>query len=359
MKINKLFLAVIGAAFAVSCSNSDDNGSTSLGNYDNGILVLNEGNGTSGSVTYASSDLTTVEQDIFNNVNSGQSLGGYDQSMFFDGDRAFIIAGGSNKITVVNRYTFEYINTISTGLANPRYGVAYNGKAYVTNLNDFTSATDDYVAVIDLSTLAVGSPIAVNDYADHIVETNGKLYVADGSFGSGSHVTVIDPATAAIKTSIDVGISPNSMEVKDGILYVLCANSTDNSKMVRIYTEEDTTTTDIEEDTIESSVTFAGELTDARNLDIDNNRAYFTVGPKIYRIALNAVAANDTPLIDTGSTSLYIGYGFAVHGNRIFISEAASDFVSDGKMLVYSANGGDVLKEITVGLGPNSFYFNE
>jgi hypothetical protein len=362
MKFNKLFLAAVcSAALFASCSSDDDNGGGEpLGAYDNGFFVLNEGNMTSGSVTFVSNDYTTVEQDVFTNVNgTSQSIGGYVQSLFFDGDKAYIISNGSNKITVVNRYTFTYIGTVDTGLAVPRYGVVYNGKAYVTNLNTFGSSTDDYVAVINLATLAVEAPIAVNDYADHIVEHNGKLYVANGSFGSGSHVTVIDAATKTIKTALDMEQSPNSIEVSGDIVYVLCGSFAGESKMVRINTVEDTTTTAIEEDTIESSVVFDGALGNAQNLDVEGNRAFFTVGGKIYRIALNAVAVNDTPIIDTQSESDYIGYGFAVKGGRVFIAEAAEDFVSDGKVFIYSTSGGDVIKEITTGIGPNGFFFND
>jgi YVTN family beta-propeller protein len=361
MKINKLFfLALCGAAFLTSCSSDDDGGNTPIGQYDEGLFVLNEGDAVSGSVTFISGDLATVENDVFGTVNagSGQSIGGYVQSMFFDGDKAYIISNGSNKITVVNRYTFEYIGSVSTGLAVPRYGVVHEGKAYVTNLNSFMTNTDDYLAVIDLATLTVGAPIAINDYADHIVAANGKLYVANGSFGMGSHVTVIDTATSAITTTLDMGQSPNSMEAKDDIVYVLCGSGSGDSKMVRIVTVDDASTDENEEDTIDSSVIFDTALDNAQNLDIESNRAYFTVGPKIYRVALNAVAVNDTPIIDTESTSSYIGYGFAVRDGRIFISEGASDFVSNGKIFVYSTSGGEPIATKTVGLGPNGFFFN-
>lgn len=363
MKINKLLLlALCGAAFFSSCSSDDDGGTGEpLGVYDNGLFILNEGDAVSGSVTFLSSDLATQEDNVFGTVNagSGQSLGGYTQSMFLDGDKAYIISGWSNKITVVNRYTFQYIATVSTGLANPRYGVAYNGKAYVTNLNTFGTNADDYVAVIDLATLNTEAPIAVNDYADHIVAHNGKLYVANGSFGMGTYVTVIDASTKMIITTLNMEQSPNSLEVNGDTVYVLCGSMTGDSRMVRIATVDDAATDEEdEEDTIESSVVFDSALGNAQNLDIEGSRAYFTVGAKIYRVALNAVAVNDTPIIDTESESMYIGYGFAVKGGRIFIAEGADDFVSNGKVFIYSTSGGDPIATKTVGLGPNSFYFN-
>jgi hypothetical protein len=351
MKFNKLFLAVISTAFFASCSSDDDSQNQQpLGAYDDGVLVVNEGSSTTGSITYLSNDLATIQQNVFSLVNGSESMGGYVQSMFFDGDKAYIASGGADKLTIVNRYTMAYIGAVSTGLVNPRYGVVYNGKAYVTCANDFGSATDDYVAVINLGTLAVEDPIAINDYAERIVEKNGKLYVADSGFGSGTNVTVVDAATKSIVTVLNVGVSPNSMEEKDGTLYVLCGSFTDSSKLVRINTANNT---------IIDSVTMAGSIANAQNLDLEGNKIYFTAGAKIYSNTLNVTTIEDMPIIDTGSAEPFIGYGFGVHNGRIYISQAASDFSSDGKVFVYSTSGGAAIDEFTVGLGPNSFYFNE
>ncbi len=97
--MKKFFLISLTALFA-ACSSDNDGGTP--GNYAEGILVLNEGG--FGTVTFISDDLQTVNQDIYASVNgSTAEVGQFVQSMFFDGDRAFIISSGSNKITVVNR----------------------------------------------------------------------------------------------------------------------------------------------------------------------------------------------------------------------------------------------------------------
>lgn len=348
MQLNRFFLmALASSLFLVSCETNDIN-DTPLGSYDNGILVLNEGG--IGTVTYISNDLATVQQDIFTLVNGDtEELGAYVQSLFFDGNRAFIISNGSNKITVVNRYTFEYIATISTGLTVPRYGVVFNGKAYVTNSNSFGSSTDDFVAVINLANLTVEAPIAVNNQAEKIIEENGKLYVSGGFYGSGDLITVINPVSKTILTTIPVGEAPNSMEEKNGVLYVLCGSYTDASKLVRI---------NLADNTILNEISFPATMGNAGNLDIDNEQIYFSVGPKVYTMALNAATVTDTPLFNTQSTSAYIGYGFAVNKGKVYISEAASDFSSDGKIFVYSTSG-TFIGEVSAGLGPNGFYFND
>lgn len=349
MKITRFFLMALASSILfVSCSDDDDNGKVEpqvpLGAYDNGVLIVNEGNGSAGTISFITNDLVTVGQDIFGAVNPGQGIGGYVQSIFFDGDRAFIVSNGSNKVTVVNRYTFELIGKIETGFDVPRYGVVENGKAYVTNLGSFTDLTDDFVAVIDLSTLQVESTIPMNTVAERIVSENGKVYVANGSYGAGNTITVINAATKTIESTIDVGISPNSMEKENGFLYVLCANYADDSKLVKI---------NLSTNQKVSEVVMTG-LVSAQNLNIENGKVYFTIDSDVYNENLTATTFSTTPLFTSTATTLY---GFGVNDGKIFVGDA-KDYASDGEVFVYSTSGA-LQKQFSVGLLPNGFYFND
>lgn len=345
MKITKLlFMALASSIMFVSCSDDDNTTpDVPLGVYDNGVLIVNEGNGSAGTISFFTNDLISLSQDVFGSVNPGKGIGGYVQSIFFDGDRAFIISNGSSKITVVNRYTFELIGTIESGFKVPRYGVVENGKAYVTNLNTFASLTDDYISVINLSTLTVESTIAVNAIADKIVVGNGKLYVANGNYGLGSSVTVINTSTKAIESTIDVGISPNSMEQEDGFLYVLCANYQDASKLVKINL---TTNQKV------SEITMTG-LINAQNFNIEANKMYFTIDSAVYSENMSATAIGSTPLFTSIATTLY---GFGVENGKIYVGDA-KDYTSDGEVFIYNSTG-VLQKQFNVGLIPNGFYFN-
>ena len=341
-----LYVALAVPMLFLSC-NTDDDSQTALGSYDNGILVLNEGG--LGEVSYISNDLSIVQNDIFNTVNGDMhDLGSYAQTIFFNGDRAYIISNGSNKITVVNRYSFEYIATISTGMQVPRYGAVYNGKAYITNMGDYMSDTDDFVTVINLADFSVETPIPINTRAERIIAAGGKLYVSGGSFGMGDKITIVNPDTKAIDDVLDVGVSPNSLEERSGNLYVLCGSLDQNSKLVKI---------DVSSNAIVDEIHFPASMANAQNLDIEGNAVYFSVGSKVYKYDLDSDQVADTPLFDVPAQSPYIGYGFAVNGGRVYISEAAADFSSSGKVFIYSTSG-EYIDEITVGLGPNGFYFN-
>ncbi|PWA09545.1 YncE family protein [Flavobacterium laiguense] len=355
MKFSKFFfVALVSVSAFVSCTNNDDD-KVDSGDYNEGILVLNEGSAGQGSVSYISNDLATFTQDAYTKVNGDDLLGKYVQSVFFDGDKAYIISGGSNKITVVNRNTFKIIAKIESGLVKPRYGVVKDGKAYVTNANtyadwgapaDAPGYKDDYVAVINLATNLVESKIELNATANRIVLENGKLYISEPY--NNDKLLVVNPATKTLETPIAVGSKADTMESKDGILYVLRSSNGVASEIVKVKLSDKSM----------SKITFPADFKNAKNLDIDQNKIYYTVGTSVYGIAITAAEASNTAIFSYTSASAYGKmYGFAVKNNHIFIADGG-DFSANSKAFVYSLTG-ILEKEFTVGVGPNGFYFND
>lgn len=340
-------LAVSISFFMVSCSSDDDNAATSQGVFDNGIFITNEGNSalSTASISFISEN-GTVEQDIFRSVNpNAEEIGTYLQDMFFDDTRAFIISGSANKITVVDRYTFQYIATISTNINNPRYGVVENGKAFIVNQADWSTGADDYVTVVNLSNYTT-STIALEVSSDHIIKANGKVYVSNGYYGSGNSVSVINPVTNTIETVIDLGAgnSPSSLQEKNGVIYVLAGN-----EIFKINTADNL---------ISGSIAIPTTIESPKNLTIADSKIYFTGNStSVYATELNASTVSSTPILSYTSTSAYGPmYGFAVNNGKIYISDGG-DFASDSDAYVYSTSG-LLLNTYTVGVGPNGFYFN-
>jgi uncharacterized protein DUF5074 len=352
MKFSKLFLVALGSiSLFVSCSDNDDLIVDDTKYYDQGVLVLNEGGSGQGSVSFLSNDLSSFTQDVYGTVNPGDLFGRYVQSIFFNGDYAYIIAGGSNKINVVNRKTFQLIAKIETGLVAPRYGVVKDGKAYVVNANTYSYAnpttgnTDDYVAVINLTTNSVESTIPLNATGNRIVLENGKLYITEPY--NNDKILVVNPTTNALEAPITVGTDADTMEVNNGFLYVLRSPYGGPSEIVKVKLSDSTV----------SNVVFPAELNDAKNLDIFGNKIYYTVGTSVYAMDITASSASTTAVLSYTSTSEYGKmYGFAVNNGHIFIADGG-DFTANCKAYVYSLTG-TLEKEITVGVGPNGFYFN-
>ena len=340
-------LAVSISFFMVSCSSDDANGPVSQGVFDNGIFVINEGNSalSTASISFISEN-GTIEQDIFRAINpDAEELGTYLQHMFFDDTRAFIISGNANKITVVDRYTFKYIATISTNINNPRYGVVENGKAFIVNQADWSTGADDYVTVVNLSNYTT-STIALEVSSDHIIKANGKVYVSNGYFGNGNSVSVINPITNVIEDVIDLGAgnSPSTLQEKNGVLYVLAG-----AEIFKI---------NIVDNLISGSIAIPTTIGSPKNLTIADSKIYFTGNStSVYATELNASTASSTAILSYTSTSTYGPmYGFAVNNGKIYISDGG-DFASDSNAYVYSTSG-SLLNTYTVGVGPNGFYFN-
>jgi hypothetical protein len=354
MKISKLLLIAFGISLFVSCSNDDDdnNDNTPKGDYDNGFFILNEGSSDVGTVSFSSNDFSVFAKDAYTAANGSDLLGKYAQNIFFNGDNAYIIAGGSNVINVVNRYTFKLIAKIDSGLVNPRYGVVKDGKAYVTNANtyadwggawDADGNTDDYIAVIDLATNKYESKINVNATANRIIEKDGKLYITEPN--NSQKLLVVNIATKSLETSVAIGSSADTMEEKDGVLYILRGPYGSRSEIVKVKLSDKTT----------SKITFPEALDGAGYMDIYNDKIYYTVANSVYTINTNAAEASATPIV-TASTVVNL-YGFAVNNDRIYLSDSG-DYKADSKAYIYNLTGA-LQKELTVGVGPNGFYFND
>ena len=84
---------------------------------------------------------------------------------------------------------------------------------------------------------------------------------------------------------------------------------------------------------------------------------FYTVETAVYAMDIAANEASTTSIVNYSSDSAYGKmYGFAVNDNRIFIADGG-DFTANSKAYIYSITG-TLQKELTVGVGPNGFYFN-
>jgi hypothetical protein len=350
MKLTRLFLLALSASLFVSCSNDDSDGPKGV--YDNGVFILNEGNFTDGgSVSFISDDLNTFTKDVYKTVNSSDFVGKYLQNIFFDGDKAYIIAGGSNVINVVDRYSFKLIAKIDTGLANPRYGVVKDGKAYVTNANTYPSYTDpeknpnanidDYVAIINLSTNTVESKIELKGTGNRIVLDNGKLYITEPN--NSDKLLVVNITTKTVET-VTIGSDADSIEEENGVLFILRKPYGAAGEIVKVKISDKSV----------SKIALPANLGNAGQLDIEDGKIYYTASSSVYVMNTTATTASTTPILTSPVGYLY---GFAVNDNRIYLADGG-DFKSNSKAYIYNLSG-TLQKELTVGVGPNGFYFND
>jgi len=349
-KITLLFLSI--TLIFTSCSNDDDvTPAAPSGDYENGILISHEGDFTAGfgTVSYVSNDLATVENDIFSNVNN-RTLGAVAQSITFNGDLAYIIINASNQIEVVNRYTFESVATIDTGLSNPRYMTITNGKGYVTNWGDGSVATDDYIAIIDIANNTIDAQtIAVEEGPEEIIANGNTIYVAhQGGFSQNNIISVIDASSNMISTTIAVGDVPNSLQLdSDGNLWVLAEGKPSwtgdetAGKLSKINTSDNTVT----------SMDF-GASEHPNYLSLENGTLYFYMAGSVYKMD---GSASTLPMSPEFSGVNF--YGMTVRDSVLYGVDAV-DFTSDGELYVYDLTSNALINSVTLGIIPGGIYFN-
>ncbi|WP_281239086.1 DUF5074 domain-containing protein [Flavobacterium praedii] len=365
MKFSKLVLTtLIFSIFFASCTDDDTKQDIPLGSYDNGLLILNQGLflNNDASVSYVSSDFSIAQNDIFSVVNPAKTLGDTGQFVGFYNELAYIVLNGSNKIEIVNRYTLKSVGSINSGLKNPRYIAFANGKGYVTNWGDGSVATDDFVAVIDLTTNKVASSIPVIEGPEKILSNSGKLYVAHkGGFSYGNKISVIDVTTNAISTTITVGDVPESLEIKDGTLWVACSGNPSYVKAPLVETAGQIVKVNLSTNKVASTIAYSDATKHVSNLVLNGSDAYYTIDSDIYKMSTSATALPITSAFSTTAQGVYGVYSFAVHGNHIYVGDAG-DYTHNGKVYVYALTTpsiGTLEKTLTVGVIPAGFYFND
>lgn len=354
-KFKSIALIALAGVFLQSCSNDDNgpNNDPENGNYSKGVFILNEGgfNSANAEITYfdPTKDVSTTNpiQEIFKTANAGAQLGSVGQSMYFKGNKAYIVLNVSNKVEVVDNTTFKKISTIpsSDNMSNPRYIVSDDQFLYISNWGDPNVTTDDFIAKYKISDLTFVEKYKVDEGPEKMILDNNKLYVAQkGGWGTGKTVTIIDLKTND-KKSINVGDVPTDLTIQNGNLFVLSQGvnwgTTTKGKLVRYNLTS--------EDKLEMN------FPDGQHpnfLVAENSKLYYIVNNSVYSMATNATALPTKADYITGAENVY---GFNVKGDTFYVLDS-KDNKSSGRLFIQNAQGGLKYQTIVTGLFPNSVY---
>lgn len=354
MKVTKLIfkLFLLSLVF-ISCNEDTKEIEVDRG-FEDGFLISSEGNfgAKDGSVSLFSDSKTNVF--YYNDVN-GAKLGGLVQSLTIGDDYVYVILNDANQIVVVNKETFEKEATIETGLGNPRYMVISGDKGYVTNWGEGSSATDDYVAVVDLSTNTVEATISLAEGVEQIVSDDVNLYVSHkGGWSTGNTVSVVNINSKEI-TSIELDYAPDELFFSNaGELVVLCQGkteynpdwsvkgiSTSSINFINVATNEITKTIDFEENANPSLLSY-----DANEGDI-----YYYVNNGVYAIEDDATELSDEVIYEDSL------FGMSVKNGNIYALKYA--FTTLSTLSIIDAESKSTVFETAVGLGASKVYFLE
>lgn len=326
------------------------------GNYDNGIIVINEGNYLSGnsSLSYYNLDNNTATQNIYFSENQ-LPLGDVAHSMTIHNGRGYIVVNNSAKVEVVSMDSLKRVGTI-TDILSPRYFVAFDEhKAFVSYWGNGGG-----IAVVDLDLLQVVGNISTSGGVEQMVIYGGRLYatVNGGLDGPGNEIAVYNASNNELEMTFPVGDYPESI-VADGLgsIWVLCqgnkvydANfnidslaSTPGSLMQIVAGNGN----DFINFGLPNSTTFPSDLT----FDNVNGRLYYLDNGDIYSMMVNAANLPNAPLVEGSFYSLF----YDAHNSVIYASDPA-DYQSEGIISRYDING-TLLGTFGAGIIPGSFVF--
>lgn len=315
--------------------------------YSNGYIVTNEGNfgGSNGEISYINEN-NVVTNNVYAAANPGAQLGDVLQSLYFEGNRAFLVINNSNKIVVANRSSFVKTTDITTNIVQPRYTTVAGGKIYTTNSGN--STTGAYVSVHDATNFAFIKKIPLSQNGEEILTANGKVYVMKSYFGGGNSIEIIDPATDTITGQIVLSAGLQSIKVSGNAIYAFSSNDS-GSTVFKINTSSNT---------IEKSLyTSAVQYQYAYKFAVDGNNIYIANGLNLYNTTTDLLAFNTTPLFTVAASQGWDEfYGLSAIDGKIFQGNA-NGFTGNSILNVYNANG-TFNKTYSATMGVNGVYKN-
>lgn len=352
------FALVGGLALTLASCSDDPEEAGPLYNISkdgNNVFVLNEGKfqTPNGAVSYFSkSTKTVIDKSVFQTVNQ-RELGDVVQSMLVVGNQGYIVANNSKKVEVVNLTTFKTIATVNN-LEQPRYAVAAGtNKAYITEWVKFGSP--GRVSVLDLTTNTVLKTIPVGKQPEQIVALNGKVYVANSG---DNNLSVINPATDAVESTITVSDGPSSLVVDNsGTLWVLGAGFTvyDPNPPYAVLSSTPGSLTSINPttNTIRAVKTFASNNPSGLRIDGTGTQLYYRYKGAIYRMSTTDATLPASPLIRRSFSGLNVD----PKDNTIYAAVTPS-YTTAGKFIRYQGTGtATAIDSFEVNIAPNGFVF--
>jgi len=230
-------IAAMGMTLFTACDEDDENSLKPV-DVSEGVFVVcsgNMSNAIDGSLTYLNTTAGTSTPNAFKAANN-RSLGLTANDALVYGSKLYIAVTNENTLEVVDRATLKSIKQISTtelmgadkGL-DPRHLVAYNGKIYLSSFGiapsyPYDGSVKGYVAAIDTASYEATATYQVGTYPEGMAVSNGKLYVACSSYGTGTapSISEIDLSSGTVNDIKDELITnPISIAAVNGVLYIL------------------------------------------------------------------------------------------------------------------------------------------
>ncbi|PLX25004.1 MAG: cell surface protein [Salinivirgaceae bacterium] len=324
-----------------------------------GVFIVNEGLfwSDNASLSYYSIDSQKVQNNIFQEANSVESLGDVANSMFIHDTIGYVVINNSGKIYALHTETFKYLGKI-IGLVSPRYFHLVNEtKAYVTDLYGKT------IYVVNPLTFSVDGQINVDNNSgqfyqhatEQMVQYNEFVFVNCWSFDN--QILVINSNTDDVVDSIQVPIQPKAMVMdKFDHIWVLTDGGYDGNPYG--YEQPALIAIDPETREILKDIRFDIETSPADIAINSTKDTLYFINGDVYRYIVSSDSEPEL-FIESPYSNAYLR-GFSAIGvdpntNEIYLADAI-DNTQNGNVYRYKPSG-IAIDTFKVGILPTYFAF--
>ncbi|WP_448520078.1 DUF5074 domain-containing protein [Rhodoflexus sp.] len=338
---------LIWLLFLAACSSDKEN--VPAGKYDNGVIIVNEGNfsDSDGELSFWNRATQQATQQIFQAENQ-RPFAGIIQSVRLHNNRLYAVANRADKVEVLEAGSMKSVATISDAgrMINPQDFAAVGNRGFVTCWGPFSptfSRDNPALVVLDLQSNQIVNSLRLPAFPQGILAANSKIFVA---LAGARNVAVINPETAQIEASIEVLQSPQRL--------LLDANN-------RIWVIGGGGFTRINPNTNQVEATIASSATVRPNgkatMNADRTRIYFLVGgfntpQSVYELPITATSLPSTPIFS--QNNIY-GIGCDPQDGSIWLADSNA-FQGNGTIIRIRPDGTRI-GTIPAGRGPNGFLF--
>lgn len=353
MNTLKQLFGKFGIAFLVlvlisSCM--DDTPPIQLGEFEKGVLIMNEGafGANDGEVYHYDPDSGEIMPNIFESKN-GRPFAGLIQDMVAAEGRLFLVAN-TGKVEVVDRRDFSSRGAVTSGLDISRSLITANQKLYISDWGPYNANfnnPDSYIAVVEgYDGGEVSKKIPVSSRPEGMFVAGNQLLVA---CTAGEKLDVVSLITEERVKSLEVTGRPTRFFEEGGRIYLL-ARDAENVYFHEINRSSGEIMATITVNLARSTSGFA--LTDNGEMLIITSTGWPDYNDAIARVSIsNGQVLNASVFNGSG---LY-GIGFHKDRGEIYVADN-NGFQGNGSVIILDRNG-QQQKTFLAGRGPSGFKF--
>lgn len=220
----KPFLISFLAASLFACSESEPE--RPLGEYEQGILIMNEGafGVNDGEVFHLNTNTGELKSNVFE-LENGRPFAGLLQDMILEEDRLYLVAN-TGKVEIVDARDFKSIGSVTGDLDISRSLAVNSGKLFISDYGPYApdfSTPNSYIAVVQsLNGGSISNKIPVSRKPEDLIATGKYIMVAGSEEGK---VEIIDAETEEIFKTIDVEGRPMKFFEANGSIFLYSITS--------------------------------------------------------------------------------------------------------------------------------------